>query len=188
MICKAVVIGSSTGGTRALSLILPNLPADYSVPIVIVQHLHPRSDGYLSRFLNERCQVNVKLAESQERIEPGKVYIAPPNHHFLIRRGEFCRLTKTAKVNYARPSVDLLFESAAQIYREKLIGIILTGANGDGSKGLKRIKEFGGVTIVQNPKTAQVEEMPKAALNATTVDRILSLDRIGFLLSTLKRR
>ena len=175
---KAVVISASAGGMETLSSILTRLPSNFAVPILIVQHLSPESDGYMAKYLNEKSDIIVKEADDKEKIVPGTVYIAPPNYHLLIEKDETLSFTVENKVNYARPSIDVLFETAADLYQDALIGIILTGANSDGSKGLKKIKEMGGLAIVQDPDTALVKSMPKAAIKETNVDYILSVDKI----------
>ena len=180
---EAAVIGVSAGGFVALTTIIALLPDNFALPIIIVQHRHPHSDNYLIQTLDERCKRTVKEAEEKEKIEPGVVYIAPVDYHLLIEDERIFSLSNEKRIRYSRPSIDVLFESAADVYGSKLIGIILTGANNDGSSGLKRIKERGGLAIVQDYKTADSEYMPKAALAATTVDHILSLDQIGSFLA-----
>lgn len=176
---RAIVIGASAGGMDAIKSILMPLQEGFSAPILIVQHLSPHSDGYMAKYLNELCKINVKEADEKEKILPGNAYIAPANYHLLIEKDETLSLTVDPKVNYSRPSIDILFESAAEVYENELIGIILTGGNGDGSKGLKMIKEFGGITIVQDPSTAEADFMPRAAIKASEVDYILSLNKIS---------
>ena len=184
---EAVVIGVSAGGLAALHVILPLLPEDFGLPVIIVQHLHIASGGYLVQDLNGRCRLTVKQADEKEAIKPGMVYLAPPNYHLLVEEDRTFSLTVDRRVNYARPSIDVLFETAVLAYREKLIGVILTGANNDGSQGLKRIKEAGGLAVVQDPLDAEVDSMPRAALVAIAVDYILPLDQIGpFLVSIAK--
>lgn len=176
---RAIVIGASAGGMDAIKSILMPLQEGFSASILIVQHLSPHSDGYMAKHLNELCKINVKEADEKEKILPGNAYIAPANYHLLIEKDETLSLTVDPKVNYSRPSIDILFESAAEVYENELIGIILTGGNGDGSKGLKMIKEFGGLTIVQDPSTAEADFMPRAAMKASEVDYILSLNKIS---------
>ena len=182
---RAIVIGSSTGGMEALKIILEVLPKDFPVPILIAQHISPHSDNYLAKFLDNACKVSVREAEEKEKAIPGHVYLAPPNYHLLVEKDGFISLSVEARVSYARPSIDVLFESAAEAYKGGLIGIVLTGANSDGSKGLKRIKECRGLTIVQDPNTAQAEAMPRAAIGATNVDHIMPLTEIGQLLNKI---
>lgn len=176
---KAVVIGASAGGLDAISIVLMGLKEEFNAPIIIVQHLSSHSDNYMVTHLNEICKINVVEAEEKQKLQPGNVYIAPPNYHLLVEQDETLSLTVEPKVNYARPSIDVLFETAANVYGNGLIGVILTGANSDGSKGLKRIKELGGLTIVQNPKTAEINSMPMAAIEITKVDYILELGEIS---------
>ena len=184
---SAIVIGASAGGIKALSLVLEPLPKEFALPIIIVQHLHPYSESYLSHILSTKSELHVKQADEKEKIQAGSVYVAPPNYHLLIEEDHTLSLSLDAWVNYSRPAIDVLFETAAYAYREKLIGIVLTGANYDGSQGLKKIKEFGGYAIVQEPSTAEVDVMPNAAIAATTVDKILSPRDIGIYLLQLTR-
>ncbi|MGR3180063.1 MAG: chemotaxis protein CheB [Candidatus Anammoxibacter sp.] len=182
---RAVVIGVSAGGLDALSNILPSLPLNCSYAVIIVQHMHPESGGYLSTILDKQCPLTVKEADEKEVIKPGIVYIAPPNYHLLIENDMTFSFSIEGPVNFSRPSIDVLFECAAETYRESLLGIVLTGANKDGSSGLKKIKEMGGIAVVQDPLTAEADSMPKAAINATKVDHILPLDQIGLFLANL---
>ena len=182
---EAVVIGVSAGGLSALSELLPALPADYPFPIIVVQHIHSTSDGYLTLFLDEQCLLTVKEAEDKESIKPGVVYFAPPNYHLLVESDFTMALNVDEKVSYARPSVDVLFESAAEAYESKLVGIVLTGANNDGARGLKVIKEHGGLAIVQDPAEAEHSVMPEAARASCQVDFVLTLSEIGSLLMKL---
>jgi two-component system chemotaxis response regulator CheB len=181
----AVVIGSSTGGLNALRTILVNLKNDFSIPIIVVQHLSPDSENLLVRILDEQSPLRVREAEEKESPEAGCMYIAPPNYHLLIESDKTFTLSIDERVNFSRPSVDVLFETAAEAYRSKLIGIILTGANNDGSNGMKRIKELGGFTIVQDPASAEAPAMPQAALEKTPIDLVLSLDHIAQFLNGL---
>jgi two-component system, chemotaxis family, protein-glutamate methylesterase/glutaminase len=182
---EAVVLGVSAGGMHALKAIIPELPATFSVPIAIVQHLGAQSDAYLVEYLNRLSAINVKEAEDKEILSPGTVYVAPAGYHLLIEPDRSFSLSVDDKVNFSRPSIDLLFESAADAFGEALIGVVLTGANTDGAKGLKAIKRLGGLAVVQNPKTAEASCMPRAALAATAVDHIVDLERIALLLRKL---
>ncbi len=182
---KAVVVGVSSGGMEVLFTILKSLPEDFLLPIIIVQHMHAESDNYLATSLNDKSSLLVKEAFEKEVIKPATVYIAPPNYHLLIEEDSTFSLAVTERVNFARPSVDVLFDSAVDVYDSRLIGVILTGANHDGCQGLKRIKEHGGVAIVQDPLTAEVSSMPISALSVTAVDYILSPDEIGPALVTI---
>ncbi len=182
---EAIVIGVSAGGMKALNTILRRLPSDFALSIIIVQHVHPDSDAFTVKFLNDRCSLTVKQADEKELILPGVIYIAPPNYHLLVEEDKTFSLSTDKHIYYARPSIDVLFETAADVFNEKLIGIILTGANEDGSQGLRKIKESGGLTIVQDPDTAEVDTMPKAAIASTKIDYILPLEKIGHFICTL---
>lgn len=185
---QVVVIGASAGGIKALMSILSALPSNFPLPILIVQHLHPESDSYLVQMLDARCGLRVKQADEKEAITVGNVYLAPPNYHLLIEEDKTLSLTIDARVNFSRPAIDVLFETAVYAYRDAVIGIMLTGANHDGSEGIKRIKQNGGYVIVQDPATAEADAMPRAAIAATKVDKILPLDQIGVYLLQLVNR
>lgn len=176
---SAVVIGVSAGGMNALGAILPRLPADFPLPIVIVQHISPHSDTFMIRHFNSLSKITVKEADEKESIKPGFAYFAPPNYHLLIEEDHTFSLSIEGRVNYSRPSIDVLFDSALDAYCSKLIGIILTGANNDGSRGLKKIKDCGGLAIVQDPKTAEVSAMPEGALKISKIDHVLKLEEIA---------
>jgi two-component system, chemotaxis family, protein-glutamate methylesterase/glutaminase len=179
---EAIVIGVSAGGMNALKVLLPSLPAKFNLPVILVQHIGASSDGFWIELLNGICPLNVKEADEKEKIEKGNVYIAPPNYHLLVESDRTFSLSADKRVNYARPSIDVLFESAARVYESKLVGILLTGANHDGALGMKKIKECGGFTIVQDPATAESPYMPSSALKITAVDHCLPLEKISELL------
>jgi two-component system chemotaxis response regulator CheB len=185
---RLIVIGGSAGATAALTKLLPVFPATYPLPIVVVQHLHPLQDGSFSERFASQCALTVKEADDKEVIKAGHIYFAPPNYHLLIEEDKSFSLSIDEKVNYTRPSIDVLFASAVDAYGSGLIGIILTGANHDGAQGLRLIKERGGLTIVQDPRTAASAYMPRAALEATAVDHILSLQDIGSLLLEMSQK
>uniref|UniRef100_UPI0032176890 chemotaxis protein CheB n=1 Tax=uncultured Draconibacterium sp. TaxID=1573823 RepID=UPI0032176890 len=176
---QAIVIGTSYGGLEALKMILPELKADFPVPVIIVLHIGEHSNDYFIRHLNEICALEVKEAEVNEPILPGFIYFAPPDYHLLIEDNHTFSLSVEKKLNFSRPSIDLLFESAAWTYKNKLIGVILTGANSDGANGLKIIKSLGGKTVVQNPCHATAPIMPRFALRITRPDFRLNLDEIA---------
>ena len=175
---EAIVIGVSSGGMNAMKVIFKLLPKDFNIPIIIVQHISPRSENQWIDFLNDKSNLYIKEADEKEKIENGTAYIAPSNYHLLIENDKTFSLTVDERVNFARPSIDVLFESAAEAYKSKLIGVVLTGSNDDGTKGMKRIKEYGGLTIVQDPDTAESSYMPASAIAAMEVDYILPLDGI----------
>jgi len=158
------------------------LPKEFNTPIIIVQHISAQSENLWIKLLNDKSNLFIKEADEKESIEHGKVYIAPPNYHLLIERNKTFSLTVDERVNYARPSIDVLFESAAEAYKNKLIGVILTGSNNDGTNGMKRIKECGGLTIVQDPTTAESAYMPASAIAVVQMDYILTLENIMKLL------
>ncbi|WP_165932637.1 chemotaxis protein CheB [Flavobacterium cellulosilyticum] len=179
---EAIVIGVSSGGMSAMKVLFSLLPKDFNIPIIIVQHLNARSDGQWIQLLNNESNLHVKEADEKEAIVAGNIYIAPPNYHLMIEKDKTFSLTIDERFNYARPSIDVLFESAAEAYKNTLIGIVLTGANHDGANGIKRIKEYGGLAIVQDPKTAECAYMPASAIAAITPDYILPLKNIVALL------
>jgi two-component system chemotaxis response regulator CheB len=183
---ELVVIGCSMGGMRALQVIFEALPGDFPVPIAVVQHRYKTSGEALPAYLRRHASLSVVDAEDKQWIKPGNVYLAPADYHLLVERGEFS-LSVEGKVEYSRPSVDVLFESAADAYGPGVVGVILTGANADGARGGKRIKQRGGFLIVQDPESAESKDMPQAAIRAGRVDRILPLDRIGPFLVELCR-
>jgi two-component system, chemotaxis family, protein-glutamate methylesterase/glutaminase len=182
MVYEAIVIGVSSGGLSALKILVSRLPKDFNTPIIIVQHINPLSESQWIKLLNGKSNLEIKEADEKESIEPGNVYIAPPNYHLLIEKNKTFTLTVDERVNFARPSIDVLFESAADAYRNKLIGIVLTGSNNDGTQGIKRIKEYGGLVIIQDPKTAESSYMPASALAAVQPDYVLPLEGIVNLL------
>jgi two-component system chemotaxis response regulator CheB len=171
----AVVIGASAGGVEAISLLLAALPAQFGLAVLIVIHLPATNDNLLLSVLRPRCALPVVEAADKEPIERGTVYLAPPGYHVLVEPDRTLALSLDAPVNYSRPSIDVLFESAAFAYRDRLIGIVLTGANADGADGLARIRAFGGQAWVQDPQTAAASAMPAAALERAGADRVLSL-------------
>jgi two-component system chemotaxis response regulator CheB len=185
---EAIVIGTSAGGLKALQELLAPLPGNFALPILIVQHRPPTANDFLTFSLNEACHLTVKEAEEKEPIKPGFVYIAPADYHLLVEPGKTVALSIDPKVCYSRPSIDLLFETASEVYRSRLIGIILTGANHDGTAGLKKIKEKRGLTIAQNPATADSDLMPLSAIRENTVDKIFSLSEISSFLIRLSTK
>ena len=182
---EAVAIGVSAGGLQALLTLLPMLPAAFPLPIAIVQHIGGRSDGFMAEYLNQASKISVKEAEDKEPLYPGIAYLAPPGYHLLIEQERTFSLSVDPRVNYSCPSIDVLFESAAQAFGKSLIGIVLTGANADGAHGLKIIKERGGLAIVQNPETAESSAMSRAAISTVSVDYIVNLEHIAPLLVRL---
>ena len=182
---KAVVIGVSTGGVSALKYLLGALPADFPIPVLIVTHITPESDDGMAVLFNALCAIRVKEADEQDRITAGTVYLAPANYHLLVERGGTLSLSIDPPVNYARPSVDVLFESAAEVFGAELIGVILTGAGCDGSRGLLKIKNCAGITIVQDPADAEMDSMPQNALQLLKADYVVRLQELPEILLQL---
>jgi two-component system chemotaxis response regulator CheB len=181
----AIVIGASAGGVEALSVLLPALPAGLRASLFIVLHLPRERPSLLAEIFAPKCALQVKEAQDKMRVEPGTVYFAPPDYHLLLDEGPQLALSIDELVHFSRPSIDVLFESAADIYAERLMGIILTGANDDGAAGLAAIHRTRGVTIVQEPESAQVPLMALSALKRTPADFVLSLEEIAALLQGL---
>jgi two-component system chemotaxis response regulator CheB len=175
---EIVVVGASTGGLSALQVLLSGLPAEFSLPMVIVQHRGKGMETGLCEFLARSGRLLVTEPEDKETMLPGHAYLAPRDYHLLVENGTFA-LSTDAPVGFARPSIDVLFESAADVYHERAIGMILTGANRDGARGLAKIKKHGGLALVEDPDTAVCREMPDAAINLTKVDRILPLQEMA---------
>jgi two-component system chemotaxis response regulator CheB len=208
---ELVVVGTSLGGLHALEVLLAGLPDDFPASVAIVQHRHKDSQNTLSFFLQQHSALPLKEPEDKEVIVPGHIYLAPADYHLLVEAPDcaaekhrpYFSLSTEAPVEYARPSIDVLFESAADAYTKKVIGVILTGSNQDGAQGLAKIKARGGLTVVQAPTTAESSLMPEAALAkalrgdsaqsegiaTATVDRILLLSEIApFVVNLVNRR
>jgi len=181
---EIIVIGTSTGGLKALQTLLCSLPASFPLPIVVVQHRGKVSDDGLSEFLGDFSCLPVNEPEDKQPILPGYVYLAPRDYHLLIQNCSFALSTDPPEA-FARPSIDVLFESAADEFQERTIGVILTGANRDGVRGLAAIKSRGGLTIVENPETAVCGELPAAAIQRLAPDWIVPLHEIAPLLLKL---
>jgi two-component system chemotaxis response regulator CheB len=183
----AIVIGASAGALEALSIILPSLPADYGLPVFVVVHVPPDRKSILAELFQAKCSINVREAEDKEPISRGTVYFAPPDYHLLVETDKSLSLSNDEPVLYSRPSVDVLFESAADAYGPGLIAIVLTGANQDGAKGLRTVAEAGGTTIVQSPKGSYASTMPEAALANCPGARVMSLKEIATYLQDVER-
>jgi two-component system chemotaxis response regulator CheB len=182
---ESVFIGASAGGMEALKRVLASLPADFSVPVVVVQHMHVSQDGYLVEYLDRLCAPHVKEADDKELLRAGFVYFGPPNYHLLVEGDRTFSLSTDDKVNHSRPSIDVLFESAAEALGPGAVGVVLTGASRDGADGLRTVREKGGVAIVQDPDTAEFPLMPRSALETAGADHVLALDAIGPMLVEL---
>jgi two-component system, chemotaxis family, protein-glutamate methylesterase/glutaminase len=174
-----VAIGASWGGLHAVETVLGDLPDGFRTPIALAQHRAVDSgSGALSRILSLRSGHDVREAGDKDPIEPGRVYVAPPDYHLLVEPTGFA-LSTEAVVQHSRPSIDVLLDSAADTYGRRLIGVVLTGANQDGAYGIARVKRRGGVTIAQDPDSAARPEMPAAAIATGAVDHVLPLEAIG---------
>lgn len=182
---EAVIIGASAGALEALSVLLPALPADYPLPIFVIVHMPPDKPSVLAEIFGAKCQLRAIEAEDKEPIEPGVVYFAPPNYHMLFEGKLSIALSNEDEVLFSRPSIDVALESAAQVWGEGLIGVILTGANQDGARGLQAISEAGGTTIVQQPRNAYASAMPEAAIAMCPRAQVLSLSEIQSYLSSI---
>jgi two-component system chemotaxis response regulator CheB len=182
--CRLVVVGVSAGGLSALRLMMSGLPADFAIPMAVVQHRSKESQ-LLCELLQESTPLVVGEANDKEQILPGHVYVGPPDYHLLVERDYFV-LSTDAPVRFSRPSIDVLFQSAADAYAPALVGVVLTGANADGSRGLRRIVDRGGRAVVQDPKTAEVAVMPREALAAVPQAVVLPLEGIAGYLAALQ--
>jgi two-component system chemotaxis response regulator CheB len=176
---ELVAIGASLGGLAAVLEIFRALPSTLSVPIVMVQHRGTSGEATLVDMLSSGTQLAVVEAEDKVEMRPGTVYVAPADYHLLVDEGGTLALSTDAPVRSARPSIDVLFETAAEAYRDCLLAVLLTGASADGAAGLVRVKKLGGCAIVQDPATAECATMPAAGIAAAAVDYILPLDEIG---------
>lgn len=183
----AIVIGASAGGVEALLTIFADLRPGFSLPIVVVLHLPDERRSQLAEVFGRRVQLPVKEVDDKELIAPGTLYFAAPGYHVSVERDYSFSLSREERVHYSRPSIDYLFESAADAYQQRLAAILLTGANQDGAQGLATVKQSGGLTIIQNPEEALVSTMPQAALDRSQPDYILPLRGIGRLLVELER-
>lgn len=176
---KAIVIGASFGGLDAIKLILNGLPRKFKTPVFIVIHIGNNNVNTFISLLNQNDFFNVKEAEEKETIKEKTIYFAAPNYHLQVEDEHTLSLSTAEKVNFSRPSIDVLFETAAWAFKNELLGILLTGSNSDGAEGLKTIKTFGGTTIVQNPETAIAKTMPLSGIKKLTPDYILNLEDIA---------
>jgi two-component system chemotaxis response regulator CheB len=175
---SVVVVGASWGGLAALSQLVAGLPADFSVPVAVVQHRSRHADNLLAGLLQDVSKLRVIDVEDKEPLEPGSVYIAPANYHMMVEEGHLS-LTTDPVVRFSRPSIDVMFVSAGDAYPGRTLGVVLTGANDDGARGLRHIVNRGGRAIVQDPATAESKAMPAAALAAVPEAEVLPLEKIA---------
>lgn len=181
-----VALGTSWGGLSAMMKLLGALPADFPIPIAVVQHRSKDSDRLLVQLLQDSTPLHVCEVEDKDLLLAGSVHIAPANYHMLIEQG-YVSLTTDDLVRYSRPSIDVMFSSAADTYRAETIGVVLTGANEDGARGLAHIVKGGGRGLIQDPKTAEIPIMPDAAIHAVPRAEVLPLDDIAPRLIELSR-
>ena len=184
MAYSILVVGTSWGGLNALRELVGALPADFQLPAVLVQHRHRQSDHLLSTFLQERTRLEVVEVEDKMPIQSGMLFVAPADYHLLIDRG-FFTLSTDPPVRYSRPSIDVTFYSAADAYGAATVGVVLTGANSDGSRGLRRIFDRGGLALVQDPLTAESPTMPSAAVRCVPDARVQTIPQIAATLAEL---
>ncbi|RAU48085.1 MULTISPECIES: chemotaxis protein CheB [unclassified Pseudomonas] len=183
----AVVVGASAGGVEALLRVFRPLRRGFRLPIIVVLHLPDERRSLLAEVFGSQLNMPVKEADDKEPIVPGTLYFAAPGYHLSVERDLTFSFSQEERVYHSRPSVDILFESAADAYENRLAGVLLTGANNDGAKGIARIAEYGGLSVVQDPAQALARAMPDAALALHTPDFLLSLADIGLLLIELER-
>ncbi|HET6333035.1 MAG TPA: chemotaxis protein CheB [Polyangiales bacterium] len=163
----AVVVGGSAGAVDVLGTLLPELPEDYALPVIVVVHLPARRASLLPPLFAQRCRLPVREPEDKQPVEPG-IWFAPPDYHLLVEADHTFALSIDQPVRFSRPSIDVLFESAARAYSARLLGVVLTGANDDGAAGARAIRKLGGALAVQSPETALASEMPRAAIEQSS--------------------
>jgi two-component system chemotaxis response regulator CheB len=174
---SVVAIGTSWGGLAALTRLLGGLPAEFAIPVVVVQHRSNDSERLLGQLLQDATDLRVCEIEDKDELTPGTVHLAPANYHVLIEEG-YLSLTVEEPVRFSRPSIDVMLTSAADTYRSAAIGVVLTGANEDGARGLAHIVKRGGRALVQDPKTAEIPIMPAAAIRAVPTAEVLPLNKV----------
>lgn len=174
-----IALAASAGGLRALGHILKELPADFPAALVVVQHLDPRHRSLMADILRRRTALKVKEAEEGDVLRPGTVYTAPPNKHLLVHSDGTLALTQTELVHFVRPSADLLFESAAASYKDRVVAVVVSGSGRDGAMGVRAVKKMGGTVIVEAQSTAEFFGMPGAAIETGCVDFVLPLEEIA---------
>ncbi|MGY4533473.1 two-component system chemotaxis response regulator CheB [Pseudomonas sp. TE3786] len=184
---EAVVVGASAGGVQALLQIFAGLGADYRLPVIAVLHMPDDRRSQLAEVFQQRLGIRVKEADDKESLQGGTLYFAAAGYHLLIENDRSFSLSREEPLHFSRPSIDVLFETAADVYGEGLMGILLTGANEDGAQGMATIKRCGGLTVVQDPQDAQVPTMPQAALALHPADFVLPIPGIHALLAELNK-
>nr|WP_293835324.1 chemotaxis protein CheB [uncultured Arsenicibacter sp.] len=183
--CKAVIIGGSAGSIEVLLKLLPALPETLTYALIIVLHRKHTAESALAELLTSKSRLIIHEVDDKEPLKTGKVYLAPADYHLLIEHSLVFSLDASEKINYSRPSLDVSFESAAEVFGPELVGILLSGANADGTAGLKAIKRAGGLIVVQKPETARVAYMPQQAIQEANVDYVLDIFELARLLNLL---
>lgn len=183
--CGLLVIGGSAGGLDVILQVLPRLKKTITFPIIIVLHRRNGFDMTLGELLSYKTVLPVKEVAEKDTLQPAHIYIAPPDYHLLIEKDHTLTLDDSEKINYSRPSIDVTFQSAADVFGEELVCVLLSGANADGVDGLREVKEKGGIIVVQNPDTAEVSYMPQQAISSLTVDRILRIEEMSSFINDL---
>lgn len=184
---EAIVIGGSAGAIEALDGLLPALPRGFPAAVFVVLHLPREGRSMLAEMFSPKCALLVEEAQDKEPIRPGMIYFAPPDYHLLIDEGPSLALSVDDPVNLSRPSIDVLFESAADVYGRRLMGIILSGGSADGAAGLAAVRSAGGLTVVQEPGSAAVPLMARSAIERVAADYVLPLDEIAALLRSIHK-
>lgn len=185
--CKSLVIGGSAGSLDVLIKVLPHVRVDLAFAIIIVIHRKQGSDSLLAELLAAKTSMPVKDIEEKEEIKDGTIYLAPSDYHLLIERDGTFSLDYSEKVNYSRPSIDVTFQSAAEVYADGLVCLLLSGSNADGVNGLNMVKAYGGEIVVQDPSSAQVSYMPEQAILRTAVDRVLKIEEMASYINSLNQ-
>lgn len=186
--CEAIVIGGSSGSIDFLLKLLPTLQAPLSLVIILVLHRKNSLESTLAELFSSKTSIPVKEVEDKDVAQPGAIYVAPADYHLLIEKNHDFSLDASEKVNFSRPSLDVTFESAAEVYGPSLVGVILSGANADGSNGLKAVKQRGGLIVAQKPETAQVAYMPEQAILNNTIDFIFNVNELATFINSHQNR
>lgn len=186
--CNALIIGGSAGSIEVLLNVLPGLNSFLDFPIVIVLHRKSGKDNILTDILSTKTQLRVKELEEKEKIKPSTIYLAPPNYHTLIEADQTFSLDASEKVNFSRPSIDVTFESAAEVFKNNLVCLLLSGANNDGTEGLKKVKDKGGKVIIQDPNSAIVRYMPEFAIEHVNPDAVLDETEMAAYINKLSQK
>ena len=185
--CEALIIGGSAGILEVLLKVLPDLDTDLAFPVLIVIHRKNGADSLLPELLSGRTRLTVKEAEEKELLLPGVIYIAPSDYHVLVEMDHTLSLDYSEKINYSRPAIDASFQTAAEVYQDRLACILLSGSNADGVDGLKYVKQWGGMVVIQNPDNAQVAYMPNQAKSQVKIDHILNAEDMAEFINLLSQ-